>query len=782
MDAFLESNRLLPYSEKIASLEAAFKFSTGELEDLEKRRDFARSQKLTYSHISRKVNIMKQRLAGIEGAMAQVRSEERGSSLSPVPEDSESAAPSSLNQAAAPPQAGGVSSTPPPVNTDRHPDNEATATSEVVSSASPPSLNQATALPEAGGVGSTPPPVNETSAALPPVSEPTAPPGAVNTAVPPVEEATATPPVNEVTAPSRVVDPASPPVNEVTAPSEVVDPASPPVINAVVPPVPVPANVVEAVIPPTAPTAAPVGVVDAALPPVTETSAPLTPNVVPTTTGVIKPEAQEVVLPPASSFVPPVGQAPLTRVKPEAQEVAVPLPERPVPVRPAQQDPMQPVKPEAQEAALPPPASGAPPIATAQQVHIKPKVEAADRLPPKGSNKRKPDADLEVIVISSDSDTPGPVKPTVKRAKRTGPKAGAKGKGKSKMKPEDEGMRLIDDADFQLLREGSEPESVPQILTKAELAEEDNKFALAGENSMHNFITHNLMLSGRIRSKARKVQEYLPESATTSRILAMSMFLLDNGTGQTKCAYHSVLDHQCLVNDQDSRELKGTVRKPKFDKKVTGVPFSPSQTTTALPSSVAKVPGPAKSLVIKRLPSHNDNPHKVPPVVSGMGEAELLTFFRKIGEAYYLHCGCELETCLLDFYLWKSSPMLVSPSTGAMEYFGVSPDPRHRGHFNHIFRALRIRVDDLYLFDRNGVRRDTSNAPEALLNWYSYHGLTLPSPAPPTPQPKQRQKPQYVEIDDLPTPGPSGHRSFADLSLSEAEDVDMGDEEMDLGS
>ncbi|KAF5334334.1 hypothetical protein D9611_014178 [Ephemerocybe angulata] len=746
MDAFLESNRLLPYSEKIASLEAAFKFSTGELEDLEKRRDFARSQKLTYSHISRKVNIMKQRLAGIEGAMAQVRSEERGSSLSPVPEDSESAAPSSLNQAAAPPQAGGVSSTPPPVNTDRHPDNEATATSEVVSSASPPSLNQATALPEAGGVGSTPPPVNETSAALPPVSEPTAPPGAVNTAVPPVEEATATPPVNEVTAPSRVVDPASPPVNEVTAPSEVVDPASPPVINAVVPPVPVPANVVEAVIPPTAPTAAPVGVVDAALPPVTETSAPLTPNVVPTTTGVIKPEAQEVVLPPASSFVPPVGQAPLTRVKPEAQEVAVPLPERPVP----------PVKPEAQEAALPPPASGAPPIATAQQVHIKPKVEAADRLPPKGSNKRKPDADLEVIVISSDSDTPGPVKPTVKRAKRTGPKAGAKGKGKSKMKPEDEGMRLIDDADFQLLREGSEPESVPQILTKAELAEEDNKFALAGENSMHNFITHNLMLSGRIRSKARKVQEYLPESATTSRILAMSMFLLDNGTGQTKCAYHSVLDHQCLVNDQDSRELKGTVRKPKFDKKVTGVPFSPSQTTTALPSSVAKVPGPAKSLVIKRLPSHNDNPHKVPPVVSGMGEAELLTFFRKIGEAYYLHCGCELETCLLDFYLWKSSPMLVSPSTGAMEYFGVSPDPRHRGHFNHIFRALRIRVDDLYLFDRNGVRRDTSNAPEALLNWYSYHGLTLPSPL-------------------LPPLSPSNDRS-------PTEDVDMGDEEMDLGS
>ncbi|KAF6758351.1 hypothetical protein DFP72DRAFT_1065044 [Ephemerocybe angulata] len=306
---------------------------------------------------------------------------------------------------------------------------------------------------------------------------------------------------------------------------------------------------------------------------------------------------------------------------------------------------------------------------------------------------------------------------------------------------EGEGL-LKDDEDMLQFDLNVSDDDIPPTPAGKKKKKED--FLAAGDIALGNFFTHNVLLPPRIRAHARKEQAYLPETGTTSRVLSMSLFLITNGRGQTHCAYHSVFDIR--LNDQEEKPLKGTDRR-KAMPKVTGVPYAPSKQVDATEENVAKA-WPQGSGPLR---------YQVKPVVNGMRERELLTFFRPINGKYYLHCGCELEDCLLDLFIWKSSDILVSPSTGAREWFGAAPDPRHRFHFVRFIRALGVNVNNLYAYDDKGVRRDTSSACEMLQVYLKSQGRTLPVPQPIMPG-RVRVPIPYVEVED----GEEGQIDFED--------------------
>ncbi|KAF6742675.1 hypothetical protein DFP72DRAFT_1081631 [Ephemerocybe angulata] len=286
-------------------------------------------------------------------------------------------------------------------------------------------------------------------------------------------------------------------------------------------------------------------------------------------------------------------------------------------------------------------------------------------------------------------------------------------------------------------------DDVPVVLTGEALAKEEAEFEAAADIALHNFITHNVLFPPRIRTRARREQSYLREAGTTSRVLAMSVFLIGNQKGHTKCAYHSHCDTRSTLNDMVTKKRTGVVRKKPVPK-VTGVPLAGTKDVIATPEAIAKVAGASRSLKLTRLHTHNPDPSVMLPVVNGMRERELLTYFRFVGDEYFLHCGCELEDCLTDLFVWKSLPMLTSISTGAQEWLGIPPNPQYRLAFNVFLRSLGFKVDDFYTYDRSGVKKNTETASSMLRTFMRFHGRTLPTPdvprAPRAPIP-------YVEID-----------------------------------
>ncbi|KAF6747767.1 hypothetical protein DFP72DRAFT_1075042 [Ephemerocybe angulata] len=250
-----------------------------------------------------------------------------------------------------------------------------------------------------------------------------------------------------------------------------------------------------------------------------------------------------------------------------------------------------------------------------------------------------------------------------------------------------------------------EDDDVPVVLTGEALAKEEAEFEAAADIALHNFITHNVLFPPRIRTRARREQSYLREAGTTSRVLAMSVFLIGNQKGHTKCAYHSHCDTRSTLNDMVTKKRTGVVRKKPVPK-VTGVPLAGTKDVIATPEAIAKVAGASRSLKLTRLHTHNPDPSVMLPVVNGMRERELLTYFRFVGDEYFLHCGCELEDCLTDLFVWKSLPMLTSISTGAQEWLGIPPNPQYRLAFNVFLRSLGFKVDDFYTYDRSGDSSD----------------------------------------------------------------------------
>lgn len=165
----------------------------------------------------------------------------------------------------------------------------------------------------------------------------------------------------------------------------------------------------------------------------------------------------------------------------------------------------------------------------------------------------------------------------------------------------------------------------------------------------------------------------------------------------------------------------------------------------AAPYCLQKLTGVTMSLKITRLPSNVDDPFWIKPIVDGMNEKEIRSFFRKYEDHWYLHCGCELETALICAYLWKMSKPLYSPTKKIFEPMGVPPEPRDRVYFKAILDAFEVTLDDLYLYDRKGVRRHLGNATPGVIAFYKHFGIPLPKEPPP---PKPARTFEYHEVDD----------------------------------
>ncbi|KAJ3924355.1 MAG: hypothetical protein NXY57DRAFT_970088 [Lentinula lateritia] len=113
-------------------------------------------------------------------------------------------------------------------------------------------------------------------------------------------------------------------------------------------------------------------------------------------------------------------------------------------------------------------------------------------------------------------------------------------------------------------------------------------------------------ISPRIRRLSQEVPWFVPEGGTMSRELSVK--LLTSRQGNILCPYHAVKDKATRVHDKDGKH--GT-----RDPSLTGVPKRPTK---------------AKS--------HAGNPPDG-----------------------YMHCGCELDLVLLEFYYWKTG-RIYSPT------------------------------------------------------------------------------------------------------------------------
>ncbi|KAF9018473.1 hypothetical protein BDP27DRAFT_1378410 [Rhodocollybia butyracea] len=118
---------------------------------------------------------------------------------------------------------------------------------------------------------------------------------------------------------------------------------------------------------------------------------------------------------------------------------------------------------------------------------------------------------------------------------------------------------------------------------------------------------------------------FAPESGTSSRPLAIHV--MTTKQGNLICPYHTISDHRGCAYDEDRREDRAY--------RLTGVPKAPIKKST------------------KKNPKNPD--------------------------PRYMHCGCPLETVLLEFFFWKSDT-IYSPTLRRTEgWDGNVLNPRERG-------------------------------------------------------------------------------------------------------
>jgi hypothetical protein len=162
-----------------------------------------------------------------------------------------------------------------------------------------------------------------------------------------------------------------------------------------------------------------------------------------------------------------------------------------------------------------------------------------------------------------------------------------------------------------------------------------------GRQEIKEFVRnpHSNSISDQVCNAIRQHQEFLPEAATTSRLLALDC--LTTNRGNRTCVYH---------HNTKSGKVYDGAEGSKF--KVTGVTLA----------RTFKVKGKKGTL-------------------------------RQPG---YFNCGCSEEVALLDFFFWKS--WKVKNERGDEEGLGSQRvDPRLRLFFAECFmKVTMLMVDDLY--------------------------------------------------------------------------------------
>lgn len=229
------------------------------------------------------------------------------------------------------------------------------------------------------------------------------------------------------------------------------------------------------------------------------------------------------------------------------------------------------------------------------------------------------------------------------------------------------------------------------------------------DNAPHvlkSFVTQATCLPLSHRRIIRTVQEYFGEAGTLHLSIALQCFILNTQLvgWTTRCHTHSIYEHKAGVNDVDNY---GREDQPQ----VTGVPFQ-RQNESVVPTYLGKLLPKAKG---SAAPTKWSDPEFVYPNRLGppprLGIMELLQFYILDPETqiYTLHCGCELEEVLLDFFLWKQCRSMASLNTDAVEYLGNPVEPRTRQYYHHIFADLGTHVLDLYQYNLLGYKREEGN-------------------------------------------------------------------------
>ena len=164
------------------------------------------------------------------------------------------------------------------------------------------------------------------------------------------------------------------------------------------------------------------------------------------------------------------------------------------------------------------------------------------------------------------------------------------------------------------------------------------------ENILHPHRT----LKTTVRTKIRSNQTIAPEAATTYRCIALDV--LTTNRGNVLCPYHQEMDKKKAP--QDSKYM------------ITGVP---------LPRMAAETKKEAKT-------------------------AE----FRERLDSGFLHCGCETDAALWDFYFWKTLKMTEEINGKDVTEHVPRWTPRDRAFILKLFQEYTfLTVDDLYSRGKN---------------------------------------------------------------------------------
>ncbi|KAJ2928259.1 hypothetical protein H1R20_g8837, partial [Candolleomyces eurysporus] len=193
--------------------------------------------------------------------------------------------------------------------------------------------------------------------------------------------------------------------------------------------------------------------------------------------------------------------------------------------------------------------------------------------------------------------------------------------------------------------------------------------------------TYNVPLSNSTRTWIRRGQPVLTAAGSYSQKLAASVFIITNG--RTVCHFHTVYDHRSKLNDAHP--------KPKSQQKFTGVPFEPVKKPLRHPS------------YLDRPRVDSEGRPKVPSPTSfnpNFTLARVLEFFPVEKGVRRLHCGCDFDEVLMEFYFWKRTK-LVSPTTEASEGYGKPMKPRDRAYLCASLTSLDLSLNCLYRFDSN---------------------------------------------------------------------------------
>ncbi|KAJ3534843.1 hypothetical protein NMY22_g6742 [Coprinellus aureogranulatus] len=250
------------------------------------------------------------------------------------------------------------------------------------------------------------------------------------------------------------------------------------------------------------------------------------------------------------------------------------------------------------------------------------------------------------------------------------------------------------------------------------------KFEKQAVNAIQAFIFGGLKPNTHIISRAKKMRWYCPEMGALCRLLVLSSFI--QRTKTTRCHSHASTDKASENNDTVPKE--GGYR-------VTGVAL-PSATRIVAPKPLCEgekydeyMKGYSGKFAVR------PDPENIPTTIGGMTEDDLLSFFPLGSDnRRYTHCGCELDVAIMDFFMWKTAPFLVSSLPGgSVECIGSPFDTRLRPTLIGLMSCMGIRPDNLdefFKYNKLGKRNDLSNAPQFLKDFWVSYRLHGPRPKP----------------------------------------------------